>query len=118
MGFETERTFDLNFEGTEWDGAEVKLRSASIGTLRALFASKDVDVEMQVLADHLIEWNLTKNGEPIPATFEGIQTLEEPAKDLIVKHWLRATRGITAPLDKQSKDGDTLEAPPITMETL
>jgi hypothetical protein len=117
MGFETARTFTLQFEGTEWDGAEVKLRSMSIKKLREFLAA-DLDTEIRMLSEHLIEWNLEINGKPIPLTPEGVGMLEEPAKNLIVVSWLKATRGISAPLERQSGGGDTSEVPQMTMETL
>jgi hypothetical protein len=117
MGFEIKRTFTLDFTDTEWSGAIVKMGPLSIKGLRELFAGEPED-EARIFVDHLISWDLEFDGEPVPQTVEGFFSLEEPARDLVVKEWLRATRGISAPLDRRSKDGRPSEAPQMTMETL
>lgn len=131
MGFKVGRVFALDFSGTGMDGAVVRVRSASIGTLQRVLEATEVDVETEIFAEHLISWDLEydadaypdKGGQPVPATTQGLLSLEEPLKDLILKEWWKATRGITAPLDPRSKDGqqspDTDSTVPlISMETL
>ncbi len=117
MGFEIKRTFTLDFTDTDWEGAIVKLGPLSIGELRKMLAGS-FDDEVEITVAHLIEWDLEYEGTPIPVTMEGFLMLEEPARDLIVKEWLRATRGVTAPLDRRSKDTRQSEVPLMTMETL
>lgn len=117
MGFETARKFTLDFTDTDWSGAIVEMGPLSIKELQELLAG-DLQDEAKIFADHLISWDLEFKGKPIPQTVDGFLSLEEPARDLVVKEWLRATRGISAPLDRRSKDGKPSEAPPMTMETL
>ena len=123
MGFRMGRTFELSFEGTDLDGAEVRFRSASIGQLEEyLTYDGGVAGEAEIVAGFLISWNLEdENGEPLPATADGLLTLEEPAYKLILREWLKATRGVTAPLDRRSSDGSSSPEPgsvSIPMATL
>ena len=118
MATEMRRVFTLDFKGTAIPDAIVKVKSASIGTLLAMLDAPDATVEMQALADHIVEWDLVNDGVPIPLTLEGVRSLEEPAFKLIVSEWLKATRGISAPLDKRSASIKSLPEEPITMETL
>jgi hypothetical protein len=131
MGFKVGRVFALDFSGTDVDGAIVRIRSASIGTLQEMMTTDDVEREAEIFADHLISWNLEydgdaypdKAGQQVPATGAGVLSLEEPVRDLLVKEWWKATRGITVPLDHRSNGGrqspDTENTvPPMTMETL
>lgn len=117
MGFEMRRTFVLEFAGTDLDGAEVKLRSASIATIQEL-RECDIPRECEILAEHLVSWDLEMDGEPIPPTKDGVMSLEVPAKNLILVEWIKATRGITAPLDHRSSDGGKPGAEQIPMESL
>jgi hypothetical protein len=118
MGFKVGRTFELAFEGTDLDGAKVTLRSASIGTNLEL-GTCSVERECEILAEHLISWNLEEeDGKPLPATLEGVTLLEVAVKNLILREWLKATRGVTAPLDKRSPDGEQSPVEPMRMETL
>ncbi len=117
MGFEIKRTFTLDFSETEWSGAIVKMGPLSIKELQELL-SGDFETEAKLFIDHLISWDLEFDGVPVPQTVDGFYSLEEPARDLVTKEWLRATRGISAPLDRRSKDGKPSEVPQMTMETL
>lgn len=119
MGFKVGRTFVLDFTGTELDGAEVTFRSCSIGDLQDLYAADGVagpDGEAVKVARFLVKWNLEdQDGAPIPATAAGLLSLEAPAYRLVVGEWMKATKGITAPLDHRSNAGaglpDSIEIP-------
>jgi hypothetical protein len=120
MGFKVGRTFELSFEGTDLDGAEVKLRSASIGTNMELYAPETpVQRECEIIAEHIIAWNLEReDGAPITPNAEGVLSLEVAVKNLILQEWMKATRGVTAPLDRRSPSGEQSPAEPMSMETL
>lgn len=120
MGYKVGRTFSLEFEGTDLHGAVVKIRSQSIGVLKELISEEcTVDREMEILAEHLLSWNLeTEDGAEIPATVAGVEMLEVAAKNLILREWRHASTGLTAPLDRRSSDGEKSEEPEIMMETL
>jgi hypothetical protein len=121
MGFQVGRVFELDFADTDAAGAIVKVRSCSIGTLRGI---ETVDDEIREFADHVVEWNLEDSeGVPIPTTFDGMLMLEEPFKNLLIREWMKATRGISRPFDHRSDDGEPSPtgdepAPSIPMEPL
>ena len=119
MGFKVGRTFTLEFYGTDLAGAIVKMRSCSIGTIQELKNPENgLDEELQIIADHIIEWNLEDENGPIPATVEGLKQLEIPVRDLIYVEWQKATKGITAPLDHRSSDGEKSGTPEIPQEVM
>jgi hypothetical protein len=86
MAFKRKRkVYKLDFEGTEYDGLEVKVRGLTTGEYLELVSlsapgtegdAKETDGMLQLFASHLISWNLVDedNNEPIPSTFEGIKT--------------------------------------------
>jgi hypothetical protein len=106
MGFQVGRTFELDFTDTDADGAVVRCRSASIATIREMFDdATDLERETQIIADHIVEWNLEDGGVPIPVSVDGLLMLEQPFKNLIAGEWLKATRGISVPFDRRSPGG-------------
>lgn len=122
MGFKVGRTLVLEFAGTDLDGAEIKFRSMSIGRLNEyLDADTSFEDEVTMVAEYLISWNLEdQDGAPLPANEEGLLALEEPAYKLIASEWIKATRGVTAPLDHRSIGGSSSPEPvseSIPMET-
>lgn len=111
------RTFELDFTGTEAAAATVRVRSASVATLKkVLDGNQEVEDDAKIFAEHLISWDLTENGEPVPLTAEGVMRLEEPLMRLIVGEWIKATRGVTAPLDHRSSGGAKPQEEQIPME--
>jgi hypothetical protein len=121
MGFKVGRTFTLEFAGTDLDGAEVVFRSCSVADLLEYEQIEARTDEASWAARFLVRWNLEDhNGDPLPADDLGLLDLEEPAYNLIIREWLKATRGITAPLDHRSNGGansSAQESPSIPMET-
>jgi hypothetical protein len=120
MGFRVGRTFTLEFDGTDLDGAEVKFRSASIGALQEIRGAEGIEEEAALVAPYLVSWNLEDESGSLPADAKGLLALEEPAYRLIVSEWLKATRGVTAPLDHRSSGGERSREPEsesIPMET-
>jgi hypothetical protein len=108
MGFKVGRTFVLEFEGTDLDGAVVKMRSCSVQTILDLRDAEDARGESDIFAQHLIDWNLEEeDGTPVEKSAAGFLSLEVPVRDLIFGEWQKATRGITAPLDHRSTNFDS-----------
>lgn len=117
MGFRVGRTFHLEFDHPLLKGARVSMRSMSVGALIE-FLECDIKREMQMIADHLITWDLEDETGALPATLEGLMRLEEPVKSLIIRSWLKVTREVPAPLEQASASGEPLEVPSMEMETL
>lgn len=108
MGFQIGRTFELDFgeEGeTDAYGAVIKMRSASIATLTE-FSTCGGDREREIIAAHIVEWNLEDGGVPLPVEAESLRKLDPPFRDLIWTEWIRATRGVSAPFDRRSEGGE------------
>jgi len=128
-GFTPKRTvYTLDFTDTELDGLMVQARSVSVGTLLEFTAMADLAerltgeaadqaVEglevMRVVgellfsfADVLKGWNLTDDdGNDVPATLEGLRTLEFRHAMAIITTWTRAASDVPAPLSNGSNAG-------------
>jgi hypothetical protein len=119
VGFKVQRrTYLLRFQGTEFDGLEVKVRSVSTGEL--------IDMEVDRLAQArggtasegateglinrligaLVEWNAEdEDGTPIPATAEGVRAQDLSFNMAIINAWANSINGVAAPLSETSSDG-------------
>lgn len=109
MGFQIGRKFKLDFGEvgeTDLAGATVRMRSASIDTLIEVQSPDiDLDRECEIIAGHVIEWDLEDGGVPLPVEAASIRKLDPPARALIYNEWMKATRGISAPFDRRSAGG-------------
>lgn len=121
MGFVIGRTFELDFEGTDLggaDGAKVTMRSASIGEINAM-GEMSLEDECAFIATKIVRWNLeTEPGTPLEISAEGVLALEAPMRNLIFGEWMKATKGVTAPLDHRSTDGSRSLEASMPMESL
>jgi hypothetical protein len=112
VGFRLNRTYVLEFEGA-LAGAEVKIRSTSVGVLLELRDASSEKRVAELLASHLVEWNLENEiGDPIPLTVEGVLSLEGVVLGRIAREWYRAASGLTAPLDDPMMEA-SLEMNPL-----
>lgn len=127
MGFETpRRVLKLAFDDPELDGLEVKVRSVSLdrylgfadfgrlAELRTRAMTSDdralVARMFDEFADALVEWNLTEDGEPVPATRQGVRDQDAEFMTTVVLAWITALIGVSAPLDSSSTGGPPSEA--------
>jgi hypothetical protein len=102
MGFKVNRIYELDFSGTEWAGAIVKMRSPSIATMNAWRDLEEEDVQ-RILIEHVTEWNLEDDAGPIPREIDEVLARVEPqALALLAREFWRAARGVTAPLDPRT----------------
>lgn len=136
MGFTPRSTvYTLDFEGTEYNGLEVKMRATKLGALfgapellgikeridaggSTLPAADDLDRIMdqyRELAEHLVSWNLEiPAGTPVPATLDGLKALEVPLVNVIAQTWRTAMGEVAPPLSGGSSSGplpDVLSVP-------
>lgn len=129
MGFTPKKTvYRLDFEGTDLDGLEVRMRGGKLGQVfdfaglvgidESNATAADVQLMMsqyQELADHIIEWNCEdEDGNPVPATLEGLKTLELRYVNMISQAWQKAEVDVPGPLPSGSPSGrlpDLLEIP-------
>ncbi len=111
------RIADMTFEGTDYDGAEIKLRlDVSIAfylMLQDLLASNEPFTAIKPFGDDvLIEWNLLdRNGDSIPATGDGMQSLSPAFATLILSNWVEEVVRTPDPLEGSSGNGVTSGEP-------
>lgn len=137
MGFTPKSTvYTLDFEGTEYDGLEVRMRATKLGALfgapellgiaerldpsgKNLPAADDLDRVMDQfrdLADHLVSWNIdAADGSPLPATLDGLKALELPLVNQIAQTWRTAMGEVAPPLSGGSSSGPLPDLPSVQM---
>jgi hypothetical protein len=121
MGYKVKRKgFCLKFAEGEYEGMEVICRSISIGQLLEFDTTDSKGQRMvQLFGEALISWNLEEeDGTPIPATPEGLSTLEPGIVRVIVEAWSDQIAGVNRPLLEGSSSGETSLAQSIPMEPL
>lgn len=119
MGYETRRTIRIDFDdlGGEGGTAFVKFRSLTFQEYQDAASSDDAEASV-VLAGSLLEWDFELDGEPIPCTAEGINSLDTPLRNLLLVEWIKAIQGSadTHPLARRSSDGAPV--PSMNMDDL
>jgi hypothetical protein len=118
-----ERTARITFEGTDYDGAEIRVRlSVSFAQFIALRESaqgEDQERMARLFGETvLMDWNLEDpDGEPLLADGDGMLMIPLDLANLVVQHWVEEVAGVRAPLSEPSGDIDTLAAASTAMET-
>lgn len=130
MAFKRKRkVYNLDFEGTEYDGLIVKVRGLTTGEYLELVSlsapgtegdSKETDGMLQMFAKHLVSWNLIDEDteEPVPATFEGIKSNDLTMNMFIVNAWTNAMVTVPEATEKKSVTGSDSLVASIPTETL
>lgn len=133
MGFDVKRkVYNLLFTDGEYEGMEVKARSAGVGAYRRIAelaahpwssppTSQDLARHGEMLAAFaavLVSWNLEEDGAPIPATADGLDTIDPVMANAIVLGWMEAVAGVAAPLGQPSDGGDRSVEASMPMEVL
>lgn len=127
MGYKRKiKTFTLVFDGTEYEGLEIEAKSLPMGDF--LDVSKrfqsdkqnegDVEAILDTFASSVISWNLEdESDEPVPATLDGLKTLDLEFVFAVIAAWLQGISGTTAELGKDSPSGgSSLEASMLTAD--
>ena len=117
MGYKPRRTvYKLDFSETEHAGLEVTIRSAPIEQLLALeeFGEQDglgADAARDMFrqfASLLVSWNVEDDdGQPVPATYEGVITQEPEFIQELIRMWLVNMTQAPPPLPAGSSSGAT-----------
>lgn len=105
------RVLRLEFAEPDLAGLFVRVRAGAslaqvfdwgFGHLDGLPAREVVHV-FREFASRIVEWNiLSPTGEPVPATFEGLLTLDEDFVLRLLRGWRNAYSGVSAPLGEAS----------------
>lgn len=123
------RVLVLQFEDPDYEGLEVKARSVSLGVLLdldeetdAMRAGNGIAQTRQLVnlfADKLISWNLEdEDDKPVPATADGILSLELDHAYPIILAWVDAMVSVSASTGKGSSSGVPSVPPNFPMEPL
>ena len=111
-GYEPDRkVYHLKFE--DMPGLEVAASSLSTGELLELdeLAGEKTAAGARKLlglfAGHLLSWNVTEKGNPVPATYEGLLTLDPAFVKAVTDGWTDAFTAVPAPLRNASSGGAT-----------
>lgn len=125
-------TLVLDFDGTELDGLEVKVRSVSFGRLLEIMELVEAfetgtTVRAQAAAmtqviDHfagvLKSWDaVDDDGVPVPATADNLRALDFRHVLILVKAWQEVMTSVPAPLGGSSPGGEpsAVELPPMEL---
>lgn len=137
MGFKVpKRTIPLNFKGTELEGLEVNIKPLPLGEYlefqkgfrRLVESSNEVTEEdeqffidtINCFAQVIDSWDLEdENGTPVPATRDGIMSLDSVFVIALLDAFMAAIEGVDEDLGKDSTSGPNLEGlDSIPMEPL
>lgn len=133
-GFEAPGTGKiLVFEDPAYEGLEVKTDSVPLGlfmgilkdysalTAETLDVAKAAPVIEQLLkqfGEVLEEWNVTRRGEPVPATYEGLCMLDPAFAMAVIGAWVGSSAAASPPLPGSSLSGGTSGAELAAMAAL
>jgi hypothetical protein len=124
MGYKPKRKLiTLDFEGTKHDGLEVTMRGLTVGEELELDDMRGKDSNgrriFEMMAGLLHEWNVEdENGQPVPATFEGVCTQDSVFIMEILDALQTANSGVSDPLPESSPSGEPSPVASIPMEPL
>jgi hypothetical protein len=115
MGFKPQETiYKLTFE-KELEGLEVRIKACTVGEFNKLTkaaTSGDEDVEesdemaTQLFLSKVVSWNIENgDGETLPITREGLETLEMGLISAIIQGWQMAMVNVPDPLHRGSSNG-------------
>ena len=111
-----ERTAHIQFEDTDYDGAEVWIRLnvsfARYLELREASEAGDQAGMTRMFGDNMLQsWNLENDdGTPVPADGEGMLQIPLDFATLIITQWVDTVSDVPDPLGLPSGDLSTLEA--------
>lgn len=122
MGYRKQTTlYHLTFP--EFDGLEITAKSLSTGDLMRIMktaaqltgdaSERPGETRAQAVEDMLrrfskalVSWNLEdEDGEPVPATYQGVEDQELPFVLRIIEAWTEAVAGVPDDLGKVSPSG-------------
>lgn len=129
MSFKRKRkVYNLDFEGTEYEGLQVKVRGLTTGeyleivSLSAPNTEGDRETEgmLRMFANHLVFWNLIDEdtGEPVPTTYEGVTTNDFVMNMFVINAWTDAIASVPEKTEKKSLAGENPLVASIPTETL
>jgi hypothetical protein len=123
MGFELP-TYRLKWpEGSIWHGLEVRMSPMPIATLEKVGEAYEIAKDDQykllpllaaIVQEGIVDWNVTKDGEPVPCTDMRSQGVE--LVTAILNAWQQVANEVNPPLPQGSPDGEPSPAVLMPME--
>lgn len=124
MAFKRKRkVYVLDFDGTEYEGLEVKVGGLTTGEYLELVGlsapgndgTGETEKMLQFFSAHLRSWNLLDEDDvPVPTTFDGVKTNDLTMNMFIVGAWTDALASVPEKTGKESTSGDlTLSSIPV-----
>jgi len=133
-GFEVhDKTFALTFEDPKYTGLRVRVGSVPVGQVIDLMQLAEAvgptpDMSRYASEIHelftgfggaLIEWNVTRQGQPVPATLAGVRSLPDMGMVLdMIMSWLEGMLSVSDPLVSTSSVGEPAPMPSIPMDVV
>jgi hypothetical protein len=121
------KVYKLVFDDTtDFAGLEVRAKSVDLGTLlklsgianQARLDSDEVDELLSGFARALVSWNVEdENGNPVPATKEGMYSGDPHESIAIVRKWIDVMSNPPDDLGKDSGSGENSPEAQLPMET-
>jgi hypothetical protein len=125
MGFKPPRKiYNLDFAGTEYDGAHVRMRGVTVGEemhINELRANNDrgaVQELFKAVVGLLVDWDIEDDNGPVPTTFEGVSSQDSTFIGAVLNAFFAAASGVPAPLPEGSHSGEPSLVASIPTETL
>jgi len=128
MGYRrSPKAYRLKFEDPDLAGLEVTARSLPLGDFLKVAelagtgagnGMKSAGQLFAAFASALVEWNLEDDdGQPVPATLEGVHSQELDFMMTVVMAWIQAMSAVDTPLPGGSPNGvPSALAPSLPME--
>jgi len=127
MGFDAGvRAITIRFEpGHKYHGAEARVRGMGIGEYMAATGldggeGDNAAASMQRFFERLVSWNLTVDGEAVPATEEGAKACDHGLIRALQNAYVQALIGVhdADPLPESSLSGEPSLVESVPMEAL
>lgn len=106
------RRIKVELRGTEWDGYVSFAESLTVAEYEAVIGKGDA-VILAAWAEHLLDWNFTQDGEPVPPSAEAVRGLDSSLALSMAVGWLNAVTKVSRDRPLVAAETTTaLEAPP------
>lgn len=119
MSFKRKRkVYVLDFEGTEYEGLEVKVRGLTTGEYLEIVSlsapgtegDKETEGMLRMFSNHLLSWNLTDDPDgdevPVPTTYEGVTSNDFVMNMVIINAWTNAIASVPEATEKKLTAGE------------
>lgn len=129
MTFKRKRkVYHLDFDGTEYEGLEVKVRGLTTGeyleivSLSAPGTEGEAETEgmLRMFAEHLVSWNLVDEDteKPVSTDYDGVVSNDFVMNMAIINAWTTALVTVPEKTEKKSESGEIPLVASIPTETL